>query len=238
MAPLQVLLWHILVPALVTSHLVAGASNSSMPGPDCHMCGNIEIPYPFGIGEGCGRPGFNPYVITCDDSFSPPRPYLVDVEIASISPETGEIRVFSLPSYLCYNLNSPRIFTTYDFQWTLNDPFVISERRNEFTAIGCSTVAMLKSTSYYTGCVSYCVSIEDAAADGDKCTGLGCCQIPISGNLSTTEVRWNYKNGTDYYYPWEYSQCSFAFVAEKGWYNFSRQDLILDGNNSFFSRSS
>jgi hypothetical protein len=39
----------------------------------------------------------------------------------------------------------------------------------------------------------------------------------ISGNLNTTLVYWNNKNGTYYYYPFNYSQCSFAFVAERGW---------------------
>lgn len=181
MAPLQVLLCHLLVPALATScYLVAAASNSSIPRLYCpSMCGNVEIPYPFGIGKDCGRPKFNPYPITCNDSFSPPRPFLSNVEIASISPENGEIRVFSLPSYICYNLNSPYLYTSVQYNWTLSDPFLISARSNEFTAIGCSTAPMLKGTSYYTGCVSYCTSIEHAADNGDKCTGLGCCQIPI-----------------------------------------------------------
>ncbi|RCV38877.1 hypothetical protein SETIT_8G177800v2 [Setaria italica] len=220
MAPLRVLLWHLLVPALVTSHLVAAASNSSMPGPDCpSKCGNIDIPYPFGIGDGCGRPGFSPYNLTCNNSFSPPRLYMSSAEVISISPETGEIRVVTYPSYMCYNLNSPSIFTSYAGPWILANPFMISARSNEFTAIGCSTVALLQSRSYYTGCVTYCESIKGAATDGAQCTGLGCCQMPISGNLSTIQVYWNNNSNGTYDNPaWTYSPCSFAFVAEKGWY--------------------
>ncbi|CAN6373398.1 unnamed protein product [Urochloa humidicola] len=35
---------------------------------------------------------------------------------------------------------------------------------------------------------------------------------------------------------WEFSPCSYAFVAEKGWYHFKQRDLKPDGNQSFASR--
>ncbi|KAK8447816.1 hypothetical protein SEVIR_8G158950v4 [Setaria viridis] len=89
-----------------------------------------------------------------------------NAEVISISPETGEIRVVTYPSYMCYNMNSPSIFTSYAGPWILANPFMISARSNKFTAIECNTVALLQSRSYYTGCVTYCESIKGAATDG------------------------------------------------------------------------
>ncbi|CAO2163639.1 unnamed protein product [Urochloa humidicola] len=46
--------------------------------PGCpEKCGNISIPFPFGLMPGCFRDGFE---ITCDHSFDPPRAFLAETD--------------------------------------------------------------------------------------------------------------------------------------------------------------
>ncbi|CAN6226812.1 unnamed protein product [Urochloa humidicola] len=122
---------------------------------------------------------------------------------------------------------------------TTDSPFLISAVRNEFTAIGCNTVALLKGRddwSYNTGCITYCVSLDEAARDGENCTGLGCCQTSISEKLNMIQVNWSNDRIAGHNPAWSYSPCSYAFVAEKGWYSFKRDHLIPNGSNSFPNR--
>ncbi|CAN6373668.1 unnamed protein product [Urochloa humidicola] len=117
---------------------------------------------------------------------------------------------------------------------------LISPTHNQFTAIGCSTLAQLQGgedSDYFAGCITYCKSLDDAADDGDECTGLGCCQTSIPGNLSLATLFWRSKGSN--FIPnsaWTYSPCSYAFIGEKGWYKFNRSDLRRDGSSSFRSR--
>ncbi|KAL6907935.1 hypothetical protein ACP4OV_002105 [Aristida adscensionis] len=242
----QILFILLLASAIVLvelSPMAAGAVSGTAPcpvpapRPGCPcMCGKVHIPFPFGIGDDCSwKPGFT---VSCSGS----KPYYGNLEISNISLEAGEMRVFGPVSYVCYNSSkttesSGKVSTYLNLTCT---PFMISPTRNEFTAIGCSTLAVLKGRkkgwSYYTGCITSCVSSELAAHDGDKCTGLGCCQTSISGNLTLLNLRWN--DGKPFNPAWEYSPCSYAFVAEKGWYNFSRRDALarFDANDSFAKR--
>ncbi|XP_062182720.1 wall-associated receptor kinase 5-like isoform X2 [Phragmites australis] len=259
-------LWFFLTPALVIiSHLVvpppvavavsgmapsaaatvSDVAPSAVPAPrrpGCpDKCGDVDIPYPFGIGDDCAWQDLGDFTITCNHSFSPPRPYKGDFEIINITVEAGEMRVFSPVSYICYN-SSNTTEPGGDADWSLSStdtPFLISPTRNVFTGVGCSTVAFLEGRedgSYFTGCITTCESLEEAAQDGDECTGLGCCQTHIPGNLSVIHVYWSKGNDTHVNTAWEYSPCSYAFVSEKGWYHFRREDLSRDGNKSFLSR--
>ncbi|CAI9767175.1 unnamed protein product [Fraxinus pennsylvanica] len=60
---------------------VATSSNSTITTkPDCQSsCGNVEIPYPFGIGTNCSMNQY--FNINCNTSFNPPKPYLSFVNV-------------------------------------------------------------------------------------------------------------------------------------------------------------
>jgi len=98
--------------SIATATPGAGSSNSlAMPG--CpNMCGNVSIPYPFGIGEGCFRKGFN---VTCDTEEQ--TVYLgtgKTFKVFDINLSQGEARVQKYIAYNCYNGNENTGLPEYD----------------------------------------------------------------------------------------------------------------------------
>lgn len=197
---------------------------SPRPAPSCpRTCGDVEIPYPFGISDACVWPGPDDFTITCNHSFNPPRPFIMDdIEIININVVDGYMTVFTIVSSHCYTSSNTVQFDGLD--WDVTDsPFLFSATQNEFTAIGCNKLALLfgkEDVSYFTGCVTSCMKdkTEGLPHDGEKCSGLGCCQITILSNLSTILVNWSYGNGTTPYYPGWIIPCTYAFLAERNWY--------------------
>ncbi|CAD6226366.1 unnamed protein product [Miscanthus lutarioriparius] len=250
----QVPFWFLTTLALAFSqpvpfHLPVVAADDAaaqpMPAPrpaDCpSMCGDVHIPYPFGIGGNCAWSGLDEFTLICNRSFSPPRPYLGDFEVMSIALDAGEMRVVGSVSYICYNSSTTAIANgIIGWTFTFGAPFLVSQKRNAFTAIGCHTLAYVSggdegSYGYHTGCITSCQSLHAAAQDGDECTGLGCCQTSIPANISRVDVflRHSRKETNP---AWRYSPCSYAFVAEKSWYHFRRRDLTRVGNKNFTDR--
>lgn len=120
------------------------ATAAPVPDPNCPTsCGDIGIPYPFGIGSSCSRDEW--FTVTCNDSmnYNPRRfvPFLssINLEILEITPENGTLLV-----------RAPRISSNCpdgtDPGWYVNltdSPFSFSDTRNVFAAIGCNTVALV-----------------------------------------------------------------------------------------------
>ncbi|KAM1864477.1 hypothetical protein ACFX14_004683 [Malus domestica] len=84
-------------------------AQSQLALPDCpDRCGNLTIPYPFGIGDGCYLDDrFN---ITCDSSTQQPTTFLLttNIEITNISLYDGELQIHKFTCSDCYDAVDPR----------------------------------------------------------------------------------------------------------------------------------
>ncbi|KAA8546478.1 hypothetical protein F0562_002783 [Nyssa sinensis] len=196
------------IAAIATAQVIPGCPES---------CGNLSIPYPFGMREGCYLN--ESFLITCNDS----KPYLRkgDLDVLNISLE-GQLRILSPVAYDCYDeLGIP---TSNSDQGISLSKFPVSSTRNKFTAVGCDTYAIIEGVDgrrYTTGCMSLCDRISDLL--NGSCSGIGCCQTSIPKGVQDFSMSvYSYSNHTGI---WDFNKCSYAFVVEEDHYNFSSVDL-------------
>ncbi|GJN35512.1 hypothetical protein PR202_gb24295 [Eleusine coracana subsp. coracana] len=224
-----ILLLCIFLPAVVAPDGTSSRPSLSLPG--CpEKCGDVLIPYPFGIGAHCAATNLSSYFdLICNDTLAPPRPTLGDitgyVEITNISLEKSEIRVLIPVSYICFTSNTSYDWFTEGYELMEISPFRPSSSRNRFTVIGCNTLGVISgykgtTNQYVTGCYSYCENIN-STSDGAQCDGMGCCEAAIPANLTAVGAIFEMNQSR----VWNFNPCFYAMVAEVGWYRFSQQDL-------------
>ncbi|XVF39219.1 hypothetical protein PTKIN_Ptkin01aG0018000 [Pterospermum kingtungense] len=187
-----------------------------------NQCGDVTIPYPFGIGGDCNLN--SNFSITCDDTYDPPKPFYGNIEVLNISLD-GHLRILMFGIYDCYDQSGPsssRIWASLQLA-----KFPINNTINKFTAIGCDTIAMvggLDGPNYATGCLSLCSNISDAI--NGSCSGIGCCETTIPQGARSYNI--TLASTDNHSFVLSENPCSYAFLAEVGAYTFSNSDLRRD----------
>ncbi|CAK9154152.1 unnamed protein product [Ilex paraguariensis] len=208
----------------------AGATMAmAMANPNCaDRCGDVPIPYPFGMTEDCYLN--KDFLITCNSSFNPPKAFLgtTNLNVTEISLQ-GQLKLLQFVASQCYDQKENKLSDIRT--WFELLPFTISTE-NKLTVIGCNTQA---SIDFYhnnasqqqqlpyatTGCISKCENIS-SFADG-SCSGVGCCQASIPKgvwNISVTLQSYdNYTKSSNS------NSCSYAFVTSQDEFKFTPKYL-------------
>ncbi|MBA0832172.1 hypothetical protein Goarm_016578 [Gossypium armourianum] len=199
---------------------VALASNSTaipIAKPRCNdTCGQVRVPYPFGIGPDCYRDSW--FEVLCNETLSPPSTLLkkINMEVLNFSyvPEYTSIEFVRVKSPVI-SKNCSRRETEQRVNLT-GSPFFYSETRNKFVAAGCNNRALMAGIKPRTvGCESDCINGDTlfGIPGPDKtCNSGTCCEIVIPSDLKTFSATFE-RN--------EPEGCQPAFLVDQQWFDFN-----------------
>ncbi|CAO2041946.1 unnamed protein product [Urochloa humidicola] len=240
--------------ALLTMALKLTAAGAPPPAPiglpNCSTtCGDVQVPYPFGISPGCYSPGFH---LTCDTRRRPPRLLLGDgtLRVTEISVRNATVRVVRAGPIIDGGINiataASELNATFGRSFTRYGNRLSG--RNVLVATGCGVLATLvgdtdgdesgSSSIVISGCASLCFLSDPSVRrseeeTGNHCSGNFCCQAPISDVGSPTEVRLGRLSSGRSHIKKDKDWPVYAVVVEESWFRSSPPllDLMAAGNS-------
>ncbi|KAJ0872736.1 putative wall-associated receptor kinase, galacturonan-binding domain-containing protein [Helianthus annuus] len=174
-----------------------------------YTCGNVIIPFPFGIGEDCS---FNHwYAVDCNHS-TPYLSALNNLEVLGVYFSNLTVTVLSSRITNCQNpvLNSSEILGV-DLD---GSPYLFSKFNNKFVFNGCGNAVMTADNgSVLTGCSTTC---RNETLSDTNCFGISCCEKTGIPYLQSYRINITNLDGED-------GGCGSAFLADKTTYGQQRR---------------
>ncbi|KAM3685339.1 hypothetical protein ACJW31_11G110500 [Castanea mollissima] len=206
----------------------------SMAKPNCESrCGNLEIPYPFGIGPDCYMD--KSFEIVCYTDLT--------AFLTSIGKEVKQINIgsnrydpyksrFDRPTVQVQMpiISSKTCSSTTTSTRSMNftgSPFSFSTVDNTFISVGCDNFATIANIAPIVfGCTSDCTpNMKESGGLG--CSGFNCCESTnIPSNLQEFAVDFRSVNVSKAREePYGATEpCKYAFLVDQNWLNESKRD--------------
>ncbi|KAK2980031.1 hypothetical protein RJ640_020057 [Escallonia rubra] len=227
--PLALIAFSTTTTTTTTTTTISIVNTAAITKPGCQQnCGNLTVPYPFGVGIGSGcsiDPWFD---INCNTSFSPPKPFLNVGNMEVIHISDSEIRTKNVMASNCFD-RTGSLISSNRASIDLGSPYFTLSQKNKFTIIGCDDFALIAAftgLNFTTGCFSLCSRSVDILEG--YCTGIGCCQTSIPKGLRTFLAAISTRrNHTDV---WSFNPCGYAFLGEQDKFKFRGASDLSDPN--------
>ncbi|XP_031116235.1 putative wall-associated receptor kinase-like 16 [Ipomoea triloba] len=202
-------------------------SSSSIAKPNCSdRCGNVMIPFPFGLREECALN--SNFSITCNTSYHPPKPFITNTtaEVKDITVK-GQLSVMKPINKICYNQTGGEV-SSFE-SWPTPPTFYLNQTANKFITVGCDALALLidyELQNQIEACRAFCDGLQEVK-NGSCETGIGCCETGTTNVARNAFVEvgslQKYTNTTHVVIP-----CSYAFVVQKEEFIFSSTMLTRE----------
>ncbi|TYI07291.1 hypothetical protein ES332_A10G218200v1 [Gossypium tomentosum] len=194
---------------LLITDLASAANSTAKPG--CKgSCGDVRVPYPFGIGPNCSLNAW--FEVSCNETSTPPTILLkrTNMEVLNFSLRSADYD----PELEYHRVKSPVVSMNCSGRETslgvdlTGSPFFFSEYRNKFLAAGCNSTAFLAEVdTKNTSCRSACIG--DALFGSNPyniCHGT-CCERELPSALKTFNATFDSQS----------DGCKLAYVVENNW---------------------
>ncbi|KAK9062313.1 hypothetical protein SSX86_019499 [Deinandra increscens subsp. villosa] len=188
-------------------------------------CGNVTIPYPFGIGEKCSINQW--YVVDCNSS----TPYLTalnHMEVLGVNLENQTVTVNTPTVSYCPNAVGNGNSSQSSSVDLGNSPFLFSKSHNKFVYEGCGSAVMMMADSgsrVVTGCSTTCRNGTLSDRNRNDCFGNGCCQTTIPYYLKSYGMNVTAGLGGDG------GACGYAMLVDGD--SYVKESFNVSRNNAF-----
>nr|XP_043633316.1 wall-associated receptor kinase-like 22 [Erigeron canadensis] len=194
--------------------------------PGCQdMCGNVRIPYPFGIGASCFLNKW--YSVDCNLS----TPYLSALNYLQVTGvDLGNQTVtVATPTTIFSDCQNPVLNISQNNSINLDgSPFLYSRSHNKFIVEGCGNAVISDHGGALSGCSTSCLN-DSTVSDKSNCLGVSCCQTTIPYYLRSYNMNLTLLDGKG-----GVGSCGSAFLVDKNSYDQRRfSDPFFVSVNSF-----